>query len=161
MFRGLLCLALSLLLRSKDLRRVALGILFVVALLTVPVYLTGEPAEQTVEDREGVSHELIERHQSLAKVALATTIVMGIVAALGLLGEWRRRPMPKGPQLALFLVGLAVAIVLAWTASLGGKIRRPEIRREARVAAFAELPSRPCGTGSPGSGPRGTGVPGS
>ena len=127
---GLLCLALSLLLRSTDLRRVALGTFVLIALLTVPVYLTGGRAEHTVEELPGVSHEVIERHERLAKVALTSTIVLGLVAAIGLLGERRRGSMPKGFPVAVFLVGLAAAGILAFTANLGGKIRRPEIRVE-------------------------------
>ena len=127
---GILCLVLAMIVRSADLRRLALGIFVLIALLAIPVYLTGESAEHTVEELADASHEHIERHEGLAKVSLGAALVLGIIAAVGIIGERRRGVMPRGLPAALLLVSLAASGTLAWTANVGGKIRRPEIRYE-------------------------------
>ena len=52
---GLPLVSLALLRKSEELKRISLGFLIVIALLAIPVYLTGEPAEELVENLPGVS----------------------------------------------------------------------------------------------------------
>ena len=40
------------------------------AVLTIPVFLTGEETEESVEHLAGVSHDLIEEHEELAEKAI-------------------------------------------------------------------------------------------
>jgi len=52
---GLALLIFGLWRRSDELKKTALGVLVLVALAAVPVYLTGEPAEELVQAVPGVS----------------------------------------------------------------------------------------------------------
>jgi hypothetical protein len=52
---GLALVSLALLRKSEELKRISLGFLIVIALLASPAYLTGEPAEELVENLPGVS----------------------------------------------------------------------------------------------------------
>ncbi len=62
------------------------------ALVTVPVYLSGEPAEEIVEDLAGVPHAFIEEHEEIAKVTLIATEVIGALACSeGSCAVWRAR----------------------------------------------------------------------
>src|ERR1700752_701800 len=85
-------LLLGLVKRSAELTRGALALLFVIALLSLPTYMTGYSAQKAVKDRPGVSADLIQRHQSAALVALTMTEATGVLAWLGL---WQGRK-PKG-----------------------------------------------------------------
>jgi uncharacterized membrane protein len=127
-----LVFALSLLgwgiLRKQDaLMKAAFAALVVVALLAVPAFLTGEPAEEIVKGLPGVSHAVVEQHENAAKVALAATCLTGCAALAGL---W----LARGKAVALWCVALVLMVALlaaglmAWTANLGGKVRHTEIR---------------------------------
>ena len=107
---GLLCLALSMVVRSNDLRRLALGIFVLIALLAIPVYLTGRA------------------YLGNPRGKLITSLVLGIVSGIGIAGERRQGRLARGLPAALLLMALAASGTLAWTANAGGKIRRPEIR---------------------------------
>ena len=89
---GLALVGLSLWRKGGELKRVSLGFLIVVAALSIPAYLTGEPAEKIVEDLPGVSEDVIEQHEEAAQVAFVGVLILGAVALCGLIffrGETR------------------------------------------------------------------------
>jgi hypothetical protein len=128
--------------------RSALWLLVALGLATLAVFLTGEPAEEAVEDLPGVAESLIELHE---EAALAATIAVGLVAtfALGVLAWFRRRPLPRWPILVATAATLAVSGMMAWTANLGGMIRHTEIRSGAVTTVDRE---RSAGNESRGEG---------
>lgn len=89
---GLALVSLALLRKSEELKRISLGFLIVIALLAIPAYLTGEPAEELVENLPGVSKSSIEQHEEAAQVAFAGVLIVG-AAALGGLIFFRRRKL--------------------------------------------------------------------
>ncbi len=82
---GLGLLAYGIWQRSTELKKTALGVFVLVALMTIPVDLTGEPAEEGVEGLPGVSESIIEQHEEAAGVAFASIGVLGLIALIGLL----------------------------------------------------------------------------
>ena len=126
---GFLLLAYGVWLRNDTLQRAALWSFAIVALAAVPVYLTGEPAEEAVEHLAGTGTQMIEAHQEAALVSLIAIELLGVVALATLWlarGPWMRRAMNATLAIAFATVGL-----MAWTANLGGQIRRPELRQAA------------------------------
>ena len=97
-------------------------------MVTIAVYLTGEPAEELVEALPTFDHDLVERHE---KVALGDHVARGQRGAGGLgAGSWRRRAVEPRTTTRLVLAGLVVgALVTMVTAWTGGPIGHPEIRR--------------------------------
>lgn len=55
--------------REQSVISLALGLIVFLSLATIPVYLSGEPAEETIENLAGVSEELIDAHEEFAEVA--------------------------------------------------------------------------------------------
>ena len=76
---GVLRLLFAWLRKSEELKRVSLGVFVLTALLALPVYFTGEPAEKVVERLPVVAEPLIERHENAALFALLTAGGAGIV----------------------------------------------------------------------------------
>src|ERR1700694_4162605 len=74
---------------SRELEWVSLQMFVALALLTIPVYLTGSPASHQVGDLPGVSRETIHRHSSAADFAFATMEALGALS-LGALVKFRR-----------------------------------------------------------------------
>jgi hypothetical protein len=134
---GLALLIFGLLLRSGQLRVASLLIFVFCAGIAAVVFLTGEPAEETVESLPGVSHLVIEAHEESAEVAIWGAVALGAVAALALALHIPRHLPSVGIRLrtvslaAPLLLAAIVAVMLFRTANLGGQIRHTEIRSDA------------------------------
>ena len=125
LFAGLALVA-GLIARSGAILRLGLATLVLVALAAVPVFLSGEPAEEVVEKMAGVSHATIGPHEDMAKRAMLALELVAAVALVALL-RYRRRPVPTRFAVILFTAVVALSGGLAWTAHLGGRIRHPEL----------------------------------
>ena len=126
-FIGFLVFALGVWRRNDSWTRLALGLFAAVALVAVATMLTGESAEEAVENLPGVSESLIEPHEDAAKLAAIGAYVLGAISLAALL--WvRRRPLPRVLTVSVLPVALLVTGLMAYTANLGGQIRHTEIR---------------------------------
>lgn len=113
---------------SRELQRVAFGATVIIAALTYPVFLTGDPAEDIVEETGWMQERLVHDHEERAEAALVVVMLTGAIALFGL---WQSRGdrKPSGVLGSVTLAGLAVSAgLLAWTAQTGGPIRHDEIR---------------------------------
>lgn len=122
---GLLAYALA---RDEEpVVRAALWLLVVVGLMGVVTYLTGEPAEEVVEDVVGVSESIIESHQDFALWGLIATVVATLAAVVVLFVRRGKAVGRRNAWLVLVLT-LGAFATLSYTAYLGGRINHPEIR---------------------------------
>lgn len=98
------------------------------ALLAIPVYFTGEPAEELVEGMTGVSHDAIEVHEEWAFWAFTVQVITGVFA-LGFL-VYRRIQASTVHWVRHTFLGLVLGTValMGYTATLGGHIHHPETR---------------------------------
>lgn len=125
---ALLLLALALLRRSTELTKAAFALLVLIAAVTVVVQLTGESAEELVENLPGYSEALVEHHEEAALIATVGMSILGLVAFAGLVLFRRASALPLWVGGGILLLGLLVGGVMGWTANLGGQIRHTEIR---------------------------------
>lgn len=105
-------------------RKFAAALYAVVALSAVPAFLTGEPAEEIVENIQGTSHEAIEEHEDAGKWAMIMSIATGVAAASTLVLRDGNR---KWATRATFFLAFFAITSLARTGYLGGFIRHTEI----------------------------------
>ena len=132
-------LAIGAVARNAATRRFGLALLIVAGLTAIPTQMSGEGAEEVVEDRPGVSEAMIERHEDAAGVALALTVLGGALAAGTLVaGRLGRQRAAQGLFALALAMSLADTAALAWVAHLGGEIRHDEIRAGGPVAAGGE-----------------------
>lgn len=126
----ILLMIIALIRKSSELITLSLIFTIIVALWAIPAYLTGEPAEEIVEDIPGISENMIHEHEEMAEKAFIFIEVVGGIALIGLIGGRFNRKL--GNALAVVtLIGLIVGGgLIAWTANLGGKIHHQEIRGE-------------------------------
>ena len=127
---GLVWLVIAALRRNDAWTRVALWTFVAVALLTIPTYRTGEPAEHVLEDMPGVDfsqiEEHIEEHEESALFSLIAVEVLGLVSLAGLfLSRGSSRILPPWVTVCLVLVIVTTGL-LTYTSHLGGHIRHPE-----------------------------------
>ena len=114
--------------QSTHTKNAAYLVLVIAALGAVTAYLTGEPAEETVENLQGVSKEMLETHEDAALFALIAFIITGLISLVGLYINQKKPSMAKGYGYLALVVALFSFSVVARTAYVGGQIRHSEIR---------------------------------
>jgi hypothetical protein len=107
--------------RSEDVRRVSFVIFFGLALISIPVYLSGDAAYFILRNGGGVSDDLVAAHRNAALLALIAMEITGLVAWLAL---WRVRGW-QAP--AIMVLSIVTFLLIARAATIGGQIRHPEI----------------------------------
>jgi hypothetical protein len=131
-----LLLVWGLIRRSPEVVRVGLIATVLVALLTIPVYLTGEPAEHRLRDLvPDIDRDIADDHEERAETAFFAILVTGALAVLAL---WRGRATgdPGRGWTGLVCAALVICFGLfAWTALIGGQIRHTELRANPPPAA--------------------------
>jgi hypothetical protein len=123
--------------RNDHLKHAALEVLFVIALLLLPVYVSGLAAHRELRSLPELSETAVRAHHDAALYGFA---VMEFAAFVGWLALWqtrRRGEAARGlvPAVTVLLV-LALAI-MGRAANLGGDIRHPEIRANLAAAGAA------------------------
>lgn len=115
-------LAIALITKSRDLKLGALLVVLISSLLAIPVYLTGEGTEESLE-RLGVSEAVMERHEEMAEITFIAVEIVGVGALIALVLAWRYARLQRAATAAILLLSLVAAGMVGWTAKLGGEIR--------------------------------------
>ena len=123
---GLLLLALVR--RDEPLQRAGLEVLFVIAVLTLPVYMSGVAAHQKLRTRPEFSDDTIRIHQDAALAGFTVTELAGFVAWIALWQSRRRGRAARGLVPAVTLLSIVALALMTRAATLGGEIRHPEIQ---------------------------------
>ena len=113
--------------RDEGLKLVGLEVLFAIALLTLPAYMTGVASFQKLRGQPGISDTAMRLHQD---VALYGFTWMEFAGFIGWVALWQARRHGRGSRglVATSFVLLIVAFaVMARAANLGGDIRHPEL----------------------------------
>jgi hypothetical protein len=113
--------------RNDHLKKASLEVIFLVAVITLPAYLTGVAAASRITKLSGVSAPAIEAHHDAAIVAFAVMEAAGLAAWIALWQYRRRAGLPQATvAVTLALSALSLAL-MGRAASIGGEIRHPEI----------------------------------
>jgi uncharacterized membrane protein len=123
-------LLLSLVRRQEALTRVSLEVFYVLALITLPAYLSGVATALQLEKMPDISVEAIHKHHDGALVGFMLMVLTGLASWIGL-WRWRRVSRPSGLNTGIVVVlALLTLTTMAGTATMGGEIRHPEMMPE-------------------------------
>lgn len=131
---GLLAFALAA--KRSETLRVGLFFLVLTGVAAWPVSLSGDKAEEVVEERAQVSRPAIHEHEEAAERAAWSAYIVGAVALVGLVA-FRARPVPGWFKGLSLLGALALSALMLQTASLGGRIAHEELRDSVPAAREA------------------------
>ena len=124
---GLTMLIVAFIIKSNTLTKTSYIIVLVAGIAALPVFFSGEGAEEAIENIPGVSEAVIERHEEVAKLAIISIAVAGVGALAALLSfKWQRATSMF--KITVLLLALTSGGLMAQTAHLGGQIRHTEIR---------------------------------
>lgn len=121
---------------NDSIQRAALGAFVIVALVAIPVFLTGEPSEEAVEHLAGTAAGAIETHQDAAVLSLIAVEALGLIGLVGLV--IRRTHFTRLLTQTALVFAIITAGLMARTANLGGKIRHAELRGAANAVTATE-----------------------
>jgi uncharacterized membrane protein len=122
----------------ENVQNSGLAALFIMALIALPVYLTGEPAEELVEHLPGVSEQFIDLHEDSALFSLALVIATGAMALLTLIAKRFSSRIGIVAVYVSLLFSIVSGASMAYTANLGGQIRHSEIRASQTIGTEGE-----------------------
>lgn len=126
---------LSLVRRNEHLKHASLELFYLLALATLPVYLTGVAAQQAIQDRPDISRAAIAAHHDAALLAFILMMLTGFAAWLAL-WQFRRHGRAAGWTTgAILLLAVLTLAVVAPAANIGGEIRHPEIKLDEQAIA--------------------------
>jgi uncharacterized membrane protein len=114
--------------KSEEVKKVSLGLFVLLALITLPVYVSGSFAEDSVKNLPGVTGKFIGQHEEVASYALVCMEALGFVALLGLFFLRRSGNIPQWIVSAVLVLSMITTAVIGFAANLGGQIRHTEIR---------------------------------
>lgn len=131
---------MSFFVHSEGLRRSSLIVFVVMALLTIPAFITGMGAQvQMLEKNPDISNALIQRHLGSAELSLWFIEITGALAVIGLWQAGRLVHPPRWNTLAVLLFSLVTVSLMARTGNTGGEIRHPEVRLDQQASVMEGL----------------------
>ncbi|MGE5520878.1 MAG: DUF2231 domain-containing protein [Candidatus Dadabacteria bacterium] len=131
---GVIMLIVAFASKNTGLKRTSFYVLIAAGIATLPVFFTGEGAEEIIEDMPGVSESMIKQHEEIAKFALIAIITSAVLSVAALI-PYKLQTVSRVLTILVFVSILASSALLAQTAHLGGQIRHPEIRTATIAAA--------------------------
>lgn len=120
--------------KNINTQRFALIVLFITSALVLPVYFTGEAAEEAVEHLANNIEDFIHPHEEAAEISLVLTLAAGLVALASFWFSRAKTLMPQTLNISVIAITIGAILSLGYTGSLGGQIRHTEIRPGASAA---------------------------
>ena len=124
---GALVLGYGLWTRSNPTKNAAYFIFIISAIGAGIAYLTGEGAEEAVEEMPGVAESIIKLHENAALYALISLVALGIVSVAALIVNRFKPSLIKSTSMLVLVLSLLSFGLVARTGYLGGQIRHTEI----------------------------------
>jgi uncharacterized membrane protein len=135
LFISIVLMIWALIKKNESLKSISLVIVICCALATIPVYLTGEPSEEAVENIAGFTHDAIHEHEEAAEFALIAMSLSGVLALLSLISLKSFQRFAKPALYATLTLSIFTLSVMVRTGFLGGVIRHTEVHSTAPVVS--------------------------
>jgi glucan phosphoethanolaminetransferase (alkaline phosphatase superfamily) len=117
--------------KKEKLVRIYLWYIAATALVTIPVFLTGDPSSDYLKAVfPGVNNDLIENHETFGYISLIIILVLGVSGLAALRFFKNREVLPSWFKYSFLIVALISVFAISWTGKTGGDIRHSEITAE-------------------------------
>jgi len=127
--------------KSDDIKHFSLWMIFLISIITIGVFITGNNAEGIVKGMEGVIEENIDPHQQFATYSFIAMEITGAFALAGLLLFRKPKTIPMIYSLIILLFIAIVLGMMIYTSNLGGKITHFELMEKGKsslLSSFSE-----------------------
>jgi uncharacterized membrane protein len=113
--------------KNENTKSTAAFLLACMAIIAIPVFLTGEPAEESVEKISGVSEQVIKLHEEAAEIAIWLMGITGIISVVAMMMAFKKLKQAGNVFILAFIFSAICFASMARTGYLGGQIRHTEI----------------------------------
>ncbi len=125
---AMLIMVAGLVFKSEVIKKTALGLFILGALLTLPAFGSGEDAEEVIENLPGIEEKYIEAHEEAAETFSYLSYGLGFLSLLGFWANWKEKSFSNLLSIIVLLFAVIVLFFAKETGTTGGEIRHPEIR---------------------------------
>lgn len=125
---GLLVILGGFITRSAIVKRTAYFIFILGALCTIPAAVSGEGAEEVVENLNLADHHIIHEHEEAAEVFILFSYALGALALIGLWANMKNKSFTTVINIITIALSLVVLFLGSRAGTTGGEIRHTEIR---------------------------------
>jgi uncharacterized membrane protein len=105
-----------------------LGTIVFAALMSVIAYLTGDSAENSVQNLPEIAESLINRHEDIATISMYLMIPAGLLASLTIYSIWKKEKSIAFLLVITLVFSLISSAAMVFTGHTGGQIRHTEFR---------------------------------
>ncbi|MEJ4089217.1 hypothetical protein, partial [Galbibacter orientalis] len=118
---GFLVLLAGLIMKKPQIKNTALGIFIFSALTAIVAFLTGEGAEEIVENLPGISETLIHKHEEYAELFLAMMQILGVTSLITLFLQYKKLPFLKYGFVLILLLSMVTMGIAKYVGTSGGE----------------------------------------
>jgi hypothetical protein len=133
---GLLLMAL--IRRNEALQQIGLEVLFIIALVALPVFVTGAAARPALKNGPAFSDTAVRAHLDAAIYGFTVIELAGFAAWLALFQSSRHGRAARSVVTAATLLLVVGLLLMGRAATLGGEIRHPEMLTAAASSATVD-----------------------
>lgn len=108
--------------------KIFLYVFILLALITIPVVLTGDPAGETVKAIPGFNESVVDNHEDAGWISFYLVEALGVLAIIGLVLIKKSGNIKNWFKYSFIILAVISIVSFARTANLGGEIRHTEIR---------------------------------
>jgi uncharacterized membrane protein len=136
---GFLTLLTGFFFKSGILKRMAYGLFIIGSIFAFTSMLSGEGAEEIVEEIGGISHDVIHEHEEQAESFAIIPYLLGILSILAIIADWKKNRLAQICAYGVLICSFLVIYMGSQTGTSGGEIRHTEIRKQnGSIEASAE-----------------------
>ena len=135
---GVIILLIGIITKSDVSKRNAYIVFILGAVASVAAMATGEGAEDAIENIQGVSENLMHRHEEAAEIFAGMSYFLGVISLLGLLTSYRNFSVDKLMPVTIVIVAGISLYFAQEDGRTGGEIRHAEIRSAANIQNVLE-----------------------
>ncbi len=137
-FFGLCLFTYGVLFKNISIKNAGLVTFIVVAILTIPAYLSGGGAEEQLEKMPGIHGSIIHDHEEIAEIAFLMMGILGIIS-LVMFVSFKKDSIKNYLTLIIIILSLITFITMTFVGLVGGKIQHTETYSKAKVSKFLDL----------------------
>jgi uncharacterized membrane protein len=116
---------------ESKIKELSAYIIAAMALIALPVFFTGEPAEESIENIAGIAESAIELHEEAAELAIILMSLTGLIALISLIVNKFKPALANKFYVVVLLFSILSFVSMARVGYLGGKIRHTELNTSA------------------------------
>lgn len=137
LFFGIGILVYGIIKKQTILVNTAYVIFIVCMIMAKATMMTGEGAEEIVEEL-GISHDLIHEHEEIAETFMKVLYILGILSILGLVANFKKHSKAQIISYVVLILAIGSSILSKNVGTSGGEIRHTEIRDNANISNGSE-----------------------